>query len=225
MPGTGYLEEERPLKAVILAAGEESVIGAPGAEGEEGAGMSLLLQPLGDRRVIDYVVRNALQVVRPEDLYVIVPREESEIEAHLDNPAITFVVQRERLGTGHAVLQLQPLLPEYEGDLLILYGDTPLFRTTSIQGLLNRHRLKQAHLTLLTAVVSEPLPYGHIIRDAGGRIIDIIEETEASAVVREIRELNMGAYIVQAPAIFAALRSLVPSPIDANTASPTSHIV
>ena len=214
MPGTGYKEEERPLKAVILAAGEESVIGAPGAGEEKGAGVSLLLQPLGDLRVIDYVVRNALQVVRPEDLYVIVPREESEIEAHLDHPGITFVVQGERLGTGHAVLQLQPLLPEYEGDLLILYGDTPLFRASSIQGLLNRHRLKEAHLTLLTAVVSEPLPYGHIIRDAAGRIIDIIEETEASAVVREIRELNMGAYIVRAPAIFAALRSLAPSPVD-----------
>ena len=214
MPETGFAKEERPLKAVILAAGEERVISTPGGDRDAGDAVSLLLQPLGDLRVIDYVVRNALQVVPPEDLYVVVPRERSEIEAHLNHPEITYVVQSEQLGTGHAVLQLAPLLPDYEGDLLILYGDTPLFQPTSIQGLLNRHRLKQAHLTLLTAVVAEPLPYGHIIRDAGGRIIDIIEETEASAAVREIRELNMGAYIVRAPEIFAALQALVPSQTD-----------
>ncbi len=195
----------RRLKAVILAAGEETI-----AED----GVPLLLQPLGDVKVIDHVVSNALQVVAPEDLFVVTPRPDSEIEAHLDTPAITTIVQEEKLGTGHAVLQLAPLLADYEGDLLILYGDTPLFRPTSIRGMLNRHRLKQAHLTLLTAVVQEPLPYGRIIRDAAGRIIDIIEETEASPEVREIRELNVGAYLVHAPTIFTTLESLAPSPMD-----------
>ena len=71
------------------------------------------------------------------------------------------------------------------------------FRPDSIRGLLNRHRLRKAHLTLLTAVVDRPLPYGRIIREAGGRIVDIIEETEASASVREIRELNVGAYVFE----------------------------
>ena len=81
-------------------------------------------------------------------------------------------------------------------------------------GLLNRHRLKQAHLTLLTAVVDKPLPYGRIIRDAGGQIIDIIEDTEASAEVRAIREINVGAYVVNARVIADALRTLSPSPVD-----------
>ena len=105
-----------------------------------------------------------------------------------------------------------PSLKDYQGNLLILYGDTPLFRPASIRGLLNRHALRQAHLTLLTAISARPLPYGRIIRDAAGRIVDIIEETEASPAVREIHELNVGAYIVSAPAIFSALENLAPSP-------------
>lgn len=88
----------------------------------------------------------------------------------------------------------------------------PLFRAASIRGLLNRHRLREANLTLLTAVVDRALPYGRIIRDAAGQIVDVIEETEASPRVREIHELNAGAYVVRAQAIFAALEQLAQSP-------------
>ena len=61
-------------------------------------------------------------------------------------------------------------------------------------------------------MVDRPLPYGRIIRDAGGRIVDIIEEAEASPKVRQIRELNVGAYVVRAEAIFSALARLRPAP-------------
>jgi alpha-D-glucose phosphate-specific phosphoglucomutase len=198
-------QDPKPLKAVILAAGQEKIT-------EDG--LPIVLQPLGDLRVIDYVIRNALQVVAPEDLYVVVSERDGDVQAYLEDDALTYVLQDDPQGTGHAVLQLYPLLSHYEGDLLILYGDTPLFRPASIRGLLNRHRLCQAQLTLLSAVVQTPLPYGRIIRDANGRIMDIIEETEASPEVREIQELNVGAYLVQAQAIFSALRSLSASPVD-----------
>jgi alpha-D-glucose phosphate-specific phosphoglucomutase len=186
------------LKAVILAAGKESDSGDVG---------SILLQNLGSRKVIDYVVQNALQLVPPEDLYIVVASKQNEICAHLDK-AYRYIVQEEQLGTGHAVLQLQPLLKDFHGDLVILYGDTPLFRPDSVRGLLNRHTLCQAQLTLLSAVVNQPYPYGRIIRDAKGRIVDIVEATEASEAVREIHELNIGAYVVRADTIFPALENL-----------------
>ncbi len=199
MPNT-----EPKLKAVILAAGKEALAADAGP---------MVLQTLGDHKIIDYVVQNALQLVSPDDLYVVVGYQREKVEAHL-GPDYHYVVQEEQLGTGHAVLQLRPLLEDFHGDLLILYGDTPLFRPASIRGLLNRHRLRQAHLTLLTAVVDRPLPYGRIIRDNRGRIMDIIEEAEASPEVREIRELNVGAYVVRADDIFPALETLPPSPLD-----------
>jgi phosphomannomutase/molybdopterin-guanine dinucleotide biosynthesis protein A len=189
------------LKAVILAGGEKVATGD----------QPMVLQRLGDRTILEYVLANARQVVSTDALYVVVGESQDEVRAQLRDQC-RYVVQPEPLGTGHAVRQLSPILKDYQGNLLILYGDTPLFRPASIRGLLNRHALRQAHLTLLTAVSARRLPYGRIIRDAGGRIMDIIEETEASPAVREIRELNVGAYIVSAPAIFAALEKLAPAP-------------
>ena len=172
-----------------------------------------MLHPLGDRSILQCVVQNALDLVPPGDIYIVVGYRQQDVRAHL-GPAYQYVSQDQPLGTGHAVLQLAPLLHDFDGDLLILYGDTPLFRSASIRGLLNRHHLKQANLTLLTAILDHPLPYGRIIRDAAGQIVDIIEDTEASPEVREIRELNVGAYVVNAADIFSALQRLSPSPRD-----------
>lgn len=189
------------LKAVILAAGKQPL---------NGDDQAMALRALGNRTLIDYVVENVRPVVSPDDLYIVVGYRQDEIQAHLGSD-FHYVVQAEQRGTGHAVLQLAPHLKDFHGNLLILYGDTPLFRPASIRGLLNRHRLRNAHLTLLTAVVKRELPYGRIIRAADGHIVDIIEETEASPRVREIRELNVGAYVVQADAIFPALEKLAPT--------------
>ncbi|HEY2014683.1 MAG TPA: sugar phosphate nucleotidyltransferase, partial [Bryobacteraceae bacterium] len=183
------------LRAVVLAAG----------------GDSLILQPLGDCRVLDCVMQNAMQLVPADEIYVVVGQ--NEVRTHLGR-AYHYAVQERPLGTGDAVRQAIAAMPDFEGDLLILYGDTPLFREASIRGLLNRHHLRQADLTLLTAVVDRLLAYGRIIRDANGQIIDIIEETEASAAVREIRELNVGAYVVNSRVIASALERLTPSPTD-----------
>jgi phosphomannomutase/molybdopterin-guanine dinucleotide biosynthesis protein A len=190
-------EPKLDLKAVILAGGKEAAEGAS----------PLVLRKLGDRTILDYVIANARQVVSAADLYVVVGDWQESVRAQLGKD-YQCIVQAQPLGTGHAVLQLLPTLKDYQGNLLILYGDTPLFRPASIRGLLNRHALRRAHLTLLTATADRPLPYGRIIRDAGGRIIDIIEETDASPAVREIRELNVGAYLVSAPVIFGALSKL-----------------
>src|SRR5271169_2325247 len=188
--------KKMPLKAVILAAGKDATT----VEGQ-----SLVLKKLGDHSILEYVVQNALQVAAPGDIYVVVGYRQQEVRDHL-GPKFHYVEQEKPRGTGDAVLQVSKTLPEFEGNLLILYGDTPLFRPASIRGLLNRHHLRKAHLTLLTAVVDRALPYGRIVRSAAGEIIDIIEDTEASPAVREIREVNVGAYAVDASAISPAYR-------------------
>lgn len=192
------------LRAVVLAAGKDAI--TPD-------GRPLILQPLGERSVLECVMRNALQLLPVEHIYVVVGYREDEVRQHL-GAGYQYVVQNELLGTAHAVMQLAPLLEGFNGDLLILYGDTPLFRPDTIRGLVNRHRLKRSHLTLLTAMVDRPLPYGRIVRDASGRILDIVEEDEASAEVREIRERNIGAYVVDAATVFSALSRLSRSPRD-----------
>ncbi len=185
-----------PLKAIILAASPGEGAGAP---------YPRLLQSLGDKAIIDYVVEMALRFVSPQDLYIVVGYEKEKLQERL-GAGYRYVYQDQPLGTGHAVLQVYPLLQDYQGDLLILYGDTPLFRPSSLRGLINRHRLKNGDLTLFTTVSDQPLPYGRIIRDSAGRILDIIEEAEASAEVRKIRELNLGAYVFKANALFSVLK-------------------
>ncbi len=180
-------------KAIILAAGKQTLAAD---------GRPLVLQPLGDRTILDCVVENALGAVGAGDIYVVVGYRQEEVRAHLGDK-VRYVLQEEPLGTGHAASQALPLLRDFHGSLLILYGDTPLFRPASIRGLLNRHHLRKAHLTLLTAVVDRALPYGRIVRSAAGEIIDIIEDTEASPAVREIREVNVGAYVIDSSAASA----------------------
>jgi len=185
------------LKAVILAAGETATP----------SGQPLILETLGECSVLESVVRIALDSVRPEDIYLVVGEHQHEVRTLVGNQ-FNYVVQEEPLGTGDAVLQVSRLLKDFSGNLLILYGDTPLLRPGTIRGLLNRHGLRKAHLTLLTANVDRPLPYGRIIRDASGQIVDIIEDQDASAQVREIRELNAGAYVVDSRMLAGVLGQL-----------------
>lgn len=193
----------KELKAIVLAAGKQVI----------GKEQPMVLERLGGRSILDCVIANALQVVSRDDIHVIVGYGQEQVRAALGDK-YHYVVQQEPLGTGDAVLQACDSLKGFDGNLLILYGDTPLFRPASIRGLLNRHRLREAHLTLLSANVDRRLPYGRIIRDGAGQIMDIIEDTEASAEVREIRELNVGAYVVDAKSICVALHKLSPSPVD-----------
>jgi phosphomannomutase/CTP:molybdopterin cytidylyltransferase MocA len=187
-----------PLKAILLAA-------RPG-EGN-GAPFFKVLEPLGPKLVIDYVIDLVTRFVSPKDVYVVVGYQREQVQRHLGD-AYSYVLQDQLLGTGHAVLQVCSHLEGYQGDLLILYGDTPLFRPNSILGMLNRQRLKDADLTLFTSVSPQPLPYGRIIREMSGQIVGIIEEIEASEQVLSIRELNVGAYVARAEALFSALQQL-----------------
>ncbi|GJM40693.1 MAG: hypothetical protein DHS20C20_09750 [Ardenticatenaceae bacterium] len=182
------------LKVIILAAQTSDVA-------------LKLLDPLGEKRIIDYVLATARSFAAPDDIYVVIGAHAEQVKAQLGDD-FHYVLQDELRGTGHAVLQTAVSLQEYSGDLLVLYGDTPLFRPSSILGMLHRHRLKAADLTLFTAVSDQQLPYGRIVRDAFGKIIDVIEEADASTVMLQIRELNLGAYVAKADKLFPVLRQM-----------------
>src|ERR1022692_4694248 len=110
--------KKMPLKVLILAAGKDATT----AEGQ-----SLVLKKLGDHTIVEYVVQNALQVAAPEDIYVVVGYRQQEVRDQL-GPKFHYVEQEKPKGTGDAVLQVSNALPEFDGNLLILYGDTPMYR-------------------------------------------------------------------------------------------------
>ncbi len=179
-----------PLKIVVLAAFKE-------------------LKKLGEREIICHVLDKTEKLAPPEDIYLVLDESQQSFAQTL-NPKYNFLYQKDEKGTGAAISLAADALKDFSGDLLILYGDTPLFRLASLKGILTRHQLKSADLTLFTAVSSESLPYGRIIRDAQGQIVDIIEDAEASESVSAIRELNLGAYLIRAETLFFALNQLSP---------------
>lgn len=185
------------MKAILLAAGSQ----------HNESTTPWVLQKLGDRAIIDYVVALARLFVEPADLVVVVRTCDDDVAQHLGD-AFHYEEQTDLRGTGHAVLQAKRALGTYDGPVLILYGDTALLSDASLLGLVTRHRLKEAGLSLLTARSDQALPYGRIVRDAAGRIIEVIEEAEATASERQIKELNVGAYVVETTALWPALQRL-----------------
>jgi len=183
------------LQVVILAAAQHP--------GTELAGPRAL-QRLGDKTVLDHVLELAEQLVQPEQIYLVVGYQHEMIEQYLGE-RYHYVLQQEQLGTGHAVLQVRPLLQQNNANIMVLYGDTPLFRLSSLQGMLLRHALKKAAFTFLTQETDQQLPYGRVVRDETGQIREIVEEADATVAIRQISELNLGAYVARANLLFEAL--------------------
>jgi bifunctional UDP-N-acetylglucosamine pyrophosphorylase/glucosamine-1-phosphate N-acetyltransferase len=119
-----------------------------------------------------------------------------------------YAVQAEQLGTGHAVLQALPMLEDFSGTVLIVYGDVPLLRAETIGVLLAHHRSQGAAATLLTDLRDDPTGYGRVVRDASGNVRRIVEETDATPDERQVREINAGTYAVEAGALREALRAV-----------------
>ncbi|HZP87069.1 MAG TPA: bifunctional UDP-N-acetylglucosamine diphosphorylase/glucosamine-1-phosphate N-acetyltransferase GlmU, partial [Burkholderiales bacterium] len=120
-----------------------------------------------------------------------------QVRNAFNNPRLCFALQEPQLGTGHALMQAIPYLPD-EGTTLVLYGDVPLVKPSTLQRVLSHRRA----LCLLTATVEDPTGYGRIVRDEHGHVIRIVEEKDASSAEKRVREINSG--ILAAPN--AALR-------------------
>lgn len=124
---------------------------------------------------------------------------------------VETVVQGRLRGTAHAVRRARRRLASFTGDVVVLYGDTPLLTPQTVEGLLATHRRTGADCTLLTAVLKEATGYGRIVRDDTGRIVRIVEDADATAVEKSIEEINVGAYCFDARQLFRTLAQVRPA--------------
>jgi bifunctional UDP-N-acetylglucosamine pyrophosphorylase/glucosamine-1-phosphate N-acetyltransferase len=146
----------------------------------------------------------AAEALGPERLVVVVGRDGDEVRRAFAGRA-TFVEQPEPRGTGHAVLCARSALEGSSGDLLLLYGDTPLLRPDTLRRLVRAKAESGAELALLSARL--PLP-GRIVRDREGRVVRIVEMTDASPEERSLEEGNTGVYLVGADLLWKTLDAL-----------------
>ena len=168
-----------------------------------------VLHRLGGRRLLDYVLASA-GTLAPQTVTVVVGHGADRIqEAFTSAPGLRFVVQEPQLGTGHALLQTEPLLRSATGTALLLYGDVPLLSAHTLHRLVQQHQAEGAAATVLTAMVERPYGYGRIVRTNGG-IARIVEERDASPAERGIKEVNAGIYAFDLGPLFDAIRSIAP---------------
>ncbi|MBI4481950.1 MAG: bifunctional UDP-N-acetylglucosamine diphosphorylase/glucosamine-1-phosphate N-acetyltransferase GlmU [Acidobacteria bacterium] len=186
------------LSVLILAAGKGTRMKSNHAK---------VLHTLAGRPMVQYVC-DAAEPLHPRHMYLVIGHQGEQVQKALDGPSVRWLWQRDQKGTGHAVLCFQEAHPGASGDLLLLYGDTPLIRTETLRRLVDHHRATGAHATLLTARVENPLGYGRILRDGSGRIQAIVEERDASTDQKQIREINTGIYCFQTAPLFDAIRRI-----------------
>jgi len=120
---------------------------------------------------------------------------------------IEFVLQEEQLGTGHAVMQAERLIPD-SGNVIALYGDTPLIRGESIKRFIQIHKENDYSASILTTEIENPTGYGRIIRDENGKVIKIVEEKDANEIQKKVKEINSGIYCFKAGELKRSLRKL-----------------
>jgi bifunctional UDP-N-acetylglucosamine pyrophosphorylase/glucosamine-1-phosphate N-acetyltransferase len=131
--------------------------------------------------------------------------------------SIAIVEQREQLGTGHAVLQSRPVFAVGKrgapSRYLILNGDTPLLREATVRELLRVHERERATVTILTAELEDASGYGRVVRENSVErgVSRIVEDRDANAEERTIREINVGTYVIDGEFLFSTLEKLDPS--------------
>ncbi len=179
-----------PSKELAVKPKTTALVLAAGADDES---RRLLTSPLSDSTVVQLALENVRKVVPAERIIVVVPAGDTEVRALLGED-LTYVEQERPLGTGHAVSVARDLIPADTDQLLVTYGDTPLLRPDSLRGLLNRHHLMEADFSLLTANISEPLPYGRVQRGEDGKV-DAIVEPEDLGSEADNHEINVGSYV------------------------------
>jgi bifunctional UDP-N-acetylglucosamine pyrophosphorylase/glucosamine-1-phosphate N-acetyltransferase len=164
------------------------------------------LHPLLGRRVVDWVI-DAGRALGPDRLVVVTSPETQDA---IVGDGITVALQPEARGTGDAAAAAHQALEGFDGDILVLSGDSPLLTPELLERLVESHRADEAVATVLTFEPDQRLPYGRIVRDGDGRVEAIVEERDATDEQRRIRELNSSTYVFSAPELWAALNGLEP---------------
>ena len=121
---------------------------------------------------------------------------------------ISYVEQKEQLGTGHAVMQAADYLKKHAGYVLVICGDTPLLRAETIRRLIDECREAKAAAAVLTAVMDNPFGYGRVLRDGAGHMTRIVEQKDGTPDELAVREINTGTYCFEISSLLAALPKL-----------------
>ena len=189
------------LKSVILAAGKGTRMKSDTPK---------VLHNIYDKSLVGYVIDAVNNTGLADENYVIVghqaERVEEYIKSNFDNSKT--VIQSPQLGTGHAVSMVLPYLNDFNGEVIILCGDTPLITSETIKEFVEYHRNSNSDLTVMTSIFENPTNYGRIVRGDNNSVVSIVEEKDATPEQKNIKEINAGIYCLNWQKIMPAFSDL-----------------
>ena len=175
------------LKSIILAAGKGTRMKSETPK---------VLHTIFDKTLLGYVIEAVNNTEIADENFVIVGHQAEKVEefvnSHYNNAKC--ILQSPQLGTGHAVSMALPYLENFDGEVIILCGDTPLITSETIKEFVEAHRNQKSDLTVMSAVFENPTNYGRIIRNADGSLNSIVEEKDANTEQKAVKEINAGIY-------------------------------
>ncbi|MGM0768342.1 MAG: bifunctional UDP-N-acetylglucosamine diphosphorylase/glucosamine-1-phosphate N-acetyltransferase GlmU [Pseudomonadota bacterium] len=174
-----------PLHVVILAAGQGSRMKSA---------LPKVLHGVAGRPMLHHVIATARQLGAAQ-IHAVIGHGADQVRAATPGEPVNWVLQQEQLGTGHAVAQALPDLPD-DARVLVLYGDVPLTGTDTLEALVSA--IDDDTLGLLTVTLDNPQGYGRIVRDDQGQVTAIVEQKDATDTQLQIREVNTGILAVSA---------------------------
>lgn len=192
------MSNQRPLATVILAAGKGTRMKSD---------LPKVLHIVDDKPMLIHVIDLARQLNSERIIAILGYKKYLVIEA-IKSENVEYIIQEPQLGTGHAVQQTESLLKDFTGDVLILSGDVPLLRKSTIDKMLKIHREADNGATVLTAMFENPHGYGRVIRKNNDTLDYIIEEKDCNDEQRKIKEINAGIYIFKSKELFPALNKI-----------------
>jgi bifunctional UDP-N-acetylglucosamine pyrophosphorylase/glucosamine-1-phosphate N-acetyltransferase len=190
------------LTIVILAAGLGTRMKSKKAK---------VLHEAGGKALIEHVVGAALEIVPPQRVFVVVGRQAEEVQQAVAGRGAQFVVQREQLGTGHALTACRESVARLKGDVAVLYGDCPLLRAGAIRRLVETQRGGKSAATVITTVLEDPSGYGRVLRDEDGSVRAIVEQKAATEEQLALREINSGIYCFRGDLLWRHLGQIEPN--------------
>lgn len=183
------------FNAVILAAGEGKRMKSS---------VSKVLHEISFSPVVKWVIDATSDA---NEQIVVVGHCAQEVKNSIGD-SVKYVEQKERLGTGHAVMQAKKYLENFDGDVVIVNGDTPLIRKETVNKAYEFHKLNKNVATVLTAKVCDPFGYGRIVRNSAGDVKKIVEQKDTTEEEAKICEINSGMYFFDSKVLLEALSML-----------------
>lgn len=168
-----------------------------------------VLHEVGGKTLLEHVIRAAVRIVPAKDVFAIVGHEADRVKSAVGHTGVSFVLQAEQRGTGHALMVAREALRGYD-HVIVLSGDAPMITPETIGKLRNFHLEEQADMTLLSADLEIPTGYGRVLRK-GPKSVEVngvVEEKSATPAQKKIQEINAGFYVFNAKALYRNIERL-----------------